>query len=425
MTTAISSSPLCDESIACTTETLRNHSFSRQLTSRDDVDTVASMAHTALADTATNAPEVSQTHSTLEVVEDHPDAKKFAYSQAANGLQPTPNSTLEVSHKDDFSTLESYRNPDKDPTSEKIALHPTAEEDEELKRGEKKEGGWRRRRVCGVPLLFWAVALALVVVVAAVVGGVMGSRAQPSGTAMVDSTAAASTSSGASTGSVITTVPVATPTSTSNPSDPFFTGSVLCSVFTQSQSDARGRRFLESATPHNRTPSDGVFIGSMIGNLSLEAELDKALPESAGQRWDVGYLPDELKAEYLPQSGQGNTPFYLRLHGTNLAAQIDDVVWDSIDFGNRPNASRRDVPIVLREFKAEEKNQMWYLGVDERTMTKDSILNLGLFNENWTMGGGPDDRAAMVLEGRQEDELVWRLFALAPRPGSAGATGST
>lgn len=50
-------------------------------------------------------------------------------------------------------------------------------------------------------------------------------------------------------------------------------------------------------------------------------------------------------------------------------------------FANRQqsinSASRRDIPIVLRDFKAEEKNQMWYLGMNNATAKKDSLMILG------------------------------------------------
>lgn len=53
------------------------------------------------------------------------------------------------------------------------------------------------------------------------------------------------------------------------------------------------------------------------------------------QTCDLGELPKELSAIYDTE-GAGKYIFYLRLHGTDLAAHIDDVVWDSISFGSSP-----------------------------------------------------------------------------------------
>lgn len=66
-----------------------------------------------MADGVEDAPEVDRNHSTLEVVDHHPNTKKFVYSQQANGLHPNELLTLNVSQKDKFSTFESYNNSDK------------------------------------------------------------------------------------------------------------------------------------------------------------------------------------------------------------------------------------------------------------------------------------------------------------------------
>lgn len=339
---------------------------------------------------AANAPDVDHNHSTLEVVEDHPDAMKFAAtSQQANGLHPNEHSTLEVDQKDKFSTLESYRNADKADTSEKIALDSAISE-EEVK---PPKEAWKGRRVCGVSLLFLLIGGALVVVIAAVVGGVVGSRSK-------DARSPADATVSASPPATNTSLPAAVST---QPSDPWFTKAVPYSIWTESEDGAQSR--FEGPKAHNRTPDDAVFLGSPV-------------PGNSSQNWDFAWLSSDLATKYTPRTGPHRMIFYLRLQGTNLAAQIDDVVWDSIAFGNKINATRKDVPVVLRNFNAEEKNQMWYLNKADVAIKTDCMLNLGLFNSNWTMGVGPDFRASMVLEQHQEKVLTWKLLSLRPPPAS-------
>lgn len=136
-----------------------------------------------------NAPEYAPAdYSTLEAVQHHHELQSKKDVEISNGvhgkerfstLESAPNSPAPYSPDlnskgNRYSTLEPY-SPDHDhnekPTSG-LGLAPVAEASEE-----PKKGSWKRKRVCGVPLLFLVIGLVvLLAVVAAVVGGVVGSK---------------------------------------------------------------------------------------------------------------------------------------------------------------------------------------------------------------------------------------------------------
>lgn len=138
-----------------------------------------------------DAPEAYATHSTLEAVQHHPSLSpfsthdtKFANIQHAKAFHHgSEYSTLELSPELDqcrFSTLKLQNKPDRADTSEKIAAVWTTDAHESPP--QIKEN-WKRRRVCGVPMLFLLVGLVVVVaVIAAVVGGIVGSKSKSTAT---------------------------------------------------------------------------------------------------------------------------------------------------------------------------------------------------------------------------------------------------
>lgn len=136
-----------------------------------------------------NAPEhVPADYSTLEAVQQHPELQTKKNVEISNGvhgkerfstLESAPNSPAPYSpdfnsKSDRYSTLEPY-SPDHDHNEKPgagLGLAPVAEAFEE-----PKKGSWKRKRVCGVPLLFLLIGvLVLLAVVAAVSGGVVGSK---------------------------------------------------------------------------------------------------------------------------------------------------------------------------------------------------------------------------------------------------------
>lgn len=122
-----------------------------------------------------------------------------------------------------------------------------------------KKENWKRRRVCGVRLLFLLIGVALVVIIATVAGAVDGPQSKDNGNAVTDSTVSSS--------------PAPTNTSISDgvcnqPSDPYFTNSILYSIMTELE-DGKELRF-EGAKAHNGTPVDAVFLGKPLWNDSYQ-----------------------------------------------------------------------------------------------------------------------------------------------------------
>lgn len=139
-----------------------------------------------------NAPEhVPPDYSTLEAVQHHPELQSQKDVEISNGVHgkerfstlesapnsPAPNSAYSPdfnSKGNRYSTLEPM-NPDHDHNEKPgaglgLTLVPEASEP-------PKKDDWKRRRVCGVPLLFLLIGVVvLLAVIAAVVGGVVGSR---------------------------------------------------------------------------------------------------------------------------------------------------------------------------------------------------------------------------------------------------------
>lgn len=92
----------------------------------------------------------------------------------------------------------------------------------------------------------------LVVVIAAVVGGVVGSRSK--GKAAVQSTASETPTA------TNTSFPDATVTL---PSNSYFNNSVLYSIITDTEGKNPTQLKFEGAKAHNRTPDDDVFLGGV------------------------------------------------------------------------------------------------------------------------------------------------------------------
>lgn len=184
----------------------------------------------------TNAPEYAPAeYSTLEAVQHHPELQSKKDVEISNGvhgkerfstLESTPNSPAPYSPDlnskgNRYSTLEPY-SPDHDHKEKHgggLGLAPIGEASEE-----PKKGSWKRKRFCGVPLLFLLIgAVVLLAVIAAVVGGVVGSRKKSNDSdSAQQSGASTTTGSSFSTASKTSSGPLATNTGLSGAAATWF-----------------------------------------------------------------------------------------------------------------------------------------------------------------------------------------------------------
>lgn len=336
------------------------------------------------------------TYSTLEVspkvdqgrfstpIKASPTADKGRFS--AYGSSPPTSPKFDEGR---FSTLEAYQHPDEPITPAKTEGGLGADGTE----SEPKKENWKRKRVCGIPLLFLVIGLVVVLAaIGAIVGGVVGSRKK-------NDTKPEATPTVAESGTRIAgPKPGNTKAVTTQTSQAYFNSTPYYPIEYHFLVDLKGiQHRLEDSIPHGRTPDDGVFVGKVENN--------------GYQQWDLTNVPED-KRPSTPEPDKAL--FWLRLQETDLVLQLNDEVVETI-IGTKTNSSRNDVPLQLKAFNPDDTNQMWWLGAEDKEVKKDSIHNVRLWDVNWTMGIGSDNTVRMLRDSPDEGK-IWRLFHLTPLP---------
>lgn len=286
-----------------------------------------------------------------------------------------------------FSTLEPYQHPDEPNTPGKTEGGLGAGGAE----SEPKKENWKRKRVCGIPLLFLVIGLVVVLAaIGAIVGGVVGSQKKNDPKPEPSTTTAL--------GPVPSERPNNTKKVSNQTSNLYFNNTEYYPILYHFIIDVDGQeRKLEDSLAHGRTPDDGVFLGPTINN--------------GYQQWELAFVSPETKPS-IPVPNKA--VFWLRLVDTDQVLQIDREVWKTI-FETKTDSERKDIPLLVKPFDHRSKDQMWYLGEPDSVLVKDSVLNVNMWTANWTMGIGPDDTAAMILNAPDKGK-IWRLFNLSPLP---------
>lgn len=307
-----------------------------------------------------DAPEVYDNHSTLEVLEHHPSASRFAAQHVEltinshlNGAHPAnDHSTLELSPvpgQARFLTNEAYN------TREKTS---TVESSDSQQSSEPAKEDWKRKRVCGIPLLFLFIGLLVVVaVIAAVVGGVLGSQSKSNNTAPRQQQSA---------GRPRTASPGGTSVTASAPGE-------FSSLTASSTS---------SAAPSTRPNQETWIDGTLNKTYTFEGHygyylIDDGEPTNKvsmyevstftdeNMRWHIQNVTEAEQASYAANTDwgtEGPTQIFRispRRNAGGLFLTPDQEIADSITGGL--NKTRRDIPIkVLNQDKDHLSLQAWF-----------------------------------------------------------------
>lgn len=358
-----------------------------------------------------NAPEYAPAdYSTLEAVQHYPELQSKKDVEISNGvhgkerfstLESAPNTPDLNSKGNRYSTLEPY-SPDHDHNEKPgagLGLAPVVEASEEP----KKNGSWKRKRVCGVPLLFLLIGVVvLLAVVAAVVGGVVGSRKKSNDPEPTAQQSGASTTSGSSATKTLVPGPIPQPT-----------GSSLQATWISG--DEKDTYELSSFDGDYLTDNDG-------DDVSLEPTRTEPFKKYG---WIITPVSEENQSVYAtsyPWGSQGVTQTYnIRPKGarSNLFLALQR------DVAENQNAKGENVtgmPLQLLDTDSTDWNpsaRAWFFRATDNSVYKDGgripwVIHSVAYDTSWVLSvdNSSDTNLLPHLEyesARWPGEQVWRL----------------